>query len=340
MRKLLIFCVFLCACKQSPDFVTKDFELVTPKQTWLNLDSVKAPIKCLEVVNHEVIAIDDANNLLSYNIDTKQTRRIVSEKTAPVDFISPKEIFAVSPSRFVVYDLTSDSFFEYLRSGNRWSIGKSNQLYFPLHGLPSISPVSGNKFAATSLNNIEGKIIIGKLAPKPVIVKYIGKIDKKTSENKYITGMINRSSCVYDKWTNNIFVGNFYSDKVECYGINGKLKFQIYGPDGFNPVYKVKKVKSDQVFINTPDTKDAFISITCDKKYVYALYSGKTISQQVKDLSKTIFIFNKQGIPIKKILVRVDIGLIKADENSHALYCYFIDNNPKTQILVYDTKNL
>ncbi|NTE05532.1 hypothetical protein G6M26_25635 [Agrobacterium tumefaciens] len=340
MRNLLIFCVFLCACKQSPDFVTKDFELVTPKQTWLNIDSVKAPIKCLEVVNHEVIAIDDANNLLTYNIDTRQTKRIVSQKSAPVDFISPKEIFAVSPSRFVIYDLTSDSFFEYLKSGDRWSIGKSNQLDFPLHGLPSISPMSGDKFAATSLNNIEGKIIIGKLDPKPGIVKYIGKIDKKASENKYITGMINRSSCVYDKWTNNIFVGNFYSDKLECYNLNQELMFEINGPDGFDPIYKVKKVQSDQVFVNTPETRDAFISITVDKKYIYALYSGKTTAELAKNAEKTIYIFNKSGTPVKRIKVKSDIGLIKADEATHSLYCYFIDANPKTQVLVFDTNSI
>ncbi|MCX2584739.1 BF3164 family lipoprotein [Pedobacter sp. MR22-3] len=340
MRNILLFCLLLCACKRSPNYVTKDFKQVTPKQYWLNLDSVKAPIKCFEIINNEIIAIDDANNLLTYDISTKQTHKIVSEKSSPVDFISPKEIFALSPEKFVVYDLTSDSFFEYLHNAGKWAIGKSFQLDFPLHGLPSISPVSSNQFVATSLNNVEGKLIIGKLSPKPEIEKYIGKIEKKESENKYITGMINRSSCVFDKWTNNIFVGNFYSDKLECYNLNQELVFETNGPDGFDPIYKVKKVQSDQVFVNTPETRDAFISITADKKYIYALYSGKTTAQLAKNADKTIYIFSKTGIPVKKILVKSDIGLIKADDATQSLYCYFIDNNPKTQILVFDTKGI
>lgn len=340
MRNVLIICLLFFACKRSTNYVASDFKSVTPKQYWLNLDSVKAPIKCLEVINNEVIAIDDANNLLAYDIYTKQTHKISLEKSNPIDFISPKEIFALSAVKFVVYDLTSDCFFEYLRNSNKWSISNTFKLDLPLRGLPSISPISSNQFVATSLNNIEGKLILGKISSKPEIEKYIGKIKKNPSENKYITGMINRSSCVFDKWTNNIFVANFYSDKLEGYSLSEKLLFETNGPDGFHPIYKVKNLQSDQVFVNTPKTKDAFLSITADKKFIYALYSGKTASELARSAAKTIYIYSKTGMPLKKISVTSDIGFIKADEASHSLYCYFIDNNPKTQILVFDTKGI
>lgn len=75
----------------------------------------------------------------------------------------------------------------------------------------------------------------------------------------------------------------------------------------------------------TSDTKNCFISATTSKDYIYALYSGEKIGNSMEsvarsNLSNMIYVFDWEGMPIKKYKLDQKVRSIAIDKESNTLY--------------------
>lgn len=123
----------------------------------------------------------------------------------------------------------------------------------------------------------------------------------------------------------------FYNkaDRAEFYA-NDKL-FKIWNStNSFNPKVEVLKLKDGYVVQDTDDTQYAYLSVTSDNNYIYALYAGNESS---KTSSNTILIFDWSGDSVKKISLDRKVCKITLEPTKRILYCY--DDITKT---IFSTK--
>lgn len=155
---------------------------------------------------------------------------------------------------------------------------------------------------------------VGKL-PNVVNDKELKNISNSKIPNK---ANIFKAFIVRSLTENKIAVFYNKADRVEFYD-NNKL-FKIWSStNGFNPTVEVSKLKDGYIVQDTDDTKYAYLSITSDKNYIYALYAG---NENLKTTSNTILVFDWSGKIIKKILLDRKVCKITLEPIKRFLYCY------------------
>lgn len=99
----------------------------------------------------------------------------------------------------------------------------------------------------------------------------------------------------------NLFlVSHPYFDVIELFNINLKTKtLNIIGPEqNYPPKYQLL---SNGTGVPCKECEFAYNSIRYFDKKIYALYSGEKFHKDGADQSKSLFIFNENGIPLKRI---------------------------------------
>lgn len=310
-----------------------DFQQIQAVAKPVSLKGFNAKIKHLSLSDEdELILIDSLKqvDLFNNNFEMQDQIKLVDDVIAPQDIISTQK-------SFYLYDFSLNKLFQFgQKEKEPYALSNTIIMEEELRGLTSISKVSDSLVVATSINNIKGKLLMIKIDSTPRVLKYFGSVDKEDAESNYITGMKYRSTCTYDRYTDRIFVASYFTDVMEGYDRQGKMLFRTHGIGGFEPEYEVKRMGSSQILVNTKKTRRAFLSLTTDEKYVYALYDGKPMKDLRKSFSRTIYIFDKKGKPLKKIQLNVKAYGIKADPHRKKLYIYAISNS-SAPLLSIDT---
>jgi hypothetical protein len=247
--------------------------------------------------------------------------------------IAPECLFQVNNHSFGIYDLTKDEVVLFDNDKrNNWRINKTIELLPETRGLTSVEYQTDGKFIATSINTIEGKVLRFRLLPQQSTLKPYGIIPKSDQYNKYVSGMKFRSTCTYNSSTKSIFIAHYYTDLLESYDSDGRRKFIIHGPEKTKPHFKVKNVGKNQVFISTKETKRAYLSLTTDNNYLYALYDGYKNSK--------IYIFTLDGKPYRKIISALQLRKIRMDQKTGRLFAIASNQFGQTSLVYYETKTI
>lgn len=121
---------------------------------------------------------------------------------------------------------------------------------------------------------------------------------------------------------------------IQIFNMENKQWTTIGGPEEFLSIFETNN-KAGMALAYTDKSRSGYLDIKISKKYIYALYSGKHIFGTTDFNSKTIYVFELNGTPIKKI--NLDKGLISFDVYNDK-YIYGINLGMKIRLLKFKIK--
>ena len=110
----------------------------------------------------------------------------------------------------------------------------------------------------------------------------------------------------------------------------------IYYPPGFSVVEIEGGGGRKGVTIATPkDSKVGFCGVDCDDKYIYVLYSGRTLNShsELKNHCEHLLIYDWDGNPIKRYILDIPMWSMKYDKEKNSIYG--IAYNPEGGFIEY-----
>lgn len=114
-----------------------------------------------------------------------------------------------------------------------------------------------------------------------------------------------------------------HTDVIEIFDINTKKSISLKGPENFNTEFKNYQNR----WFETKKTRVAYIGGAVTKKYIYLLYSGKKFSNLNAYSTKSVFVYDWNLKPIKKIKLNMDVSQISVSNDDKILYSF--DKNRK-----------
>lgn len=163
----------------------------------------------------------------------------------------------------------------------------------------------------------DGKKIIKKIGNLPIISNDEKLINDSNSKipNKTI---IFKAFAVKHPLQNKIAVFYNKTDRIEFYN-NDKLTKIIQSKDSFNPIMKISEHEGEYSVEDSEDTRFAYLSLTYNNTYIFALYSGKANWQTT---SNRIYVFDWNGNFVHQFILDKYISDIFLDSKNNTLYCY------------------
>jgi len=113
------------------------------------------------------------------------------------------------------------------------------------------------------------------------------------------------------------------SDQIEIFDLKKHQNITVQGPESYSPEFLSFKSDDGKDMITRNDkSRYAFTQVMSTDKFIYALYSGNNISGQHIDYAKSVFVYNWEGKPVRRIdLGRYVIGFTVSSDDS-TLYAY------------------
>ncbi|MDN5286570.1 MAG: hypothetical protein JWR38_2844 [Mucilaginibacter sp.] len=301
-------------------------------------------VDIMQVINENTIAIiDDRKTLSLYDKNLKKIQEFSYENTPGLQLVSPMSIFKTRENEFNIYDLTTDLIYNFIKetSNNSWKLARKQKLPGELSGLVSIAMANDSTMLATSINNINGRLINFTLKPEPKVLKYIGDKIDINGNSPFVTGLVYWSDLAHDSTDVN-FVAYHKTDIFEAYNRNGKLIFRMKGPEKFDPLYRTIGKIDKQRYTENKETKSAFVSIVSDSRFVYLLYSGRTNAFSDRHKAQKVYILTKTGKPYKTFELNISTDLNKMIIDKYHEKLYITSFSEETGSLIYSvsTKTL
>jgi hypothetical protein len=130
-------------------------------------------------------------------------------------------------------------------------------------------------------------------------------------------------------------IGYLNNDLIDIYNSSGKIIKKIKGPN-----YKQLEYGAENGRLSlNQNTNKAYIDLTTTKNYLYALYSGKELSDHNRNHGTHIFVFKWNGDLVKHYVIdKLSFG-ISVDEINEKIYIT-APQSERPGVYVYDIQNL
>jgi len=114
-----------------------------------------------------------------------------------------------------------------------------------------------------------------------------------------------------------------YADQIEVLDLNTQKSQIVKGPKGYEPEMVIMKSNDGkEVSTRGPDTKYAFVRGKMTDKFIYLLYSGNHDDTEYLYYGKTIYVYDWDGRPVKKLELNDYIMDFAVTSNDSLLYSY------------------
>lgn len=142
-------------------------------------------------------------------------------------------------------------------------------------------------------------------------------------EKKPLSVLIDASSCYINIHPVNgdILLSYRYTDVIEIYNKNGKLKNSTKGPLCFDAEFHVNPNNS---MGKNKETRKAFVNSYVTSKFIYLLYSGCKRTEENWAYGTQIFVYSWDGKPLKCYLLNYPIYTFAINEEANEIYSYSI----------------
>lgn len=134
---------------------------------------------------------------------------------------------------------------------------------------------------------------------------------------------------------NRLFLFHMFTDLIEIYNLRGELKKRIHGPDCFFP--EVNQISQDDLIRvgSIPDkSRDAYFCPVVVADKIYVLYSGAYYNpMKPAYLLNNIFVFDNEGVPLKRYSLDMPICGLAVDPNTNTLYG--ISDDPEFHVIKF-----
>ncbi|WP_182954048.1 BF3164 family lipoprotein [Pedobacter gandavensis] len=113
------------------------------------------------------------------------------------------------------------------------------------------------------------------------------------------------------------------SDQIEIFDLKSHKSITVKGPENFKVEFKFfKSVDQEDVIGRDEGSRYAFIQAAATNKFIYVLYSGYNMSSQFVNCAKTIYVYDWDGKPVKKINLDRDVSSITVGNDDQTLYAF------------------
>lgn len=127
-----------------------------------------------------------------------------------------------------------------------------------------------------------------------------------------------------------------HADHLEFYDFEKNTDKVVKGPEDFAPDKgRMKDPVGNELSTLTEKTRFAFVRGHTTDKYVYLLYSGSKRTDENADWGKSIFVFDWEGNPIKRLNLKAGIVDFVVTSDDKTLYV----NNPLTKSIEFSRRD-
>jgi len=259
---------------------------------------------------------DSEYNLKIVDLENKSVRRFGKKGRGPYEMKSAMSSFSIDYVNNLVYVTDNVNYYQYSSDSLKVAIDDPLK-YFEIKN-------NGGAFIYSTYAN--GNQVMGSMFEKRIGL--INLDDFKLETNyEYETG---------GPLTNQAYFFNHPSKEMCVYfhsasAIMGIVKYQngtIETKEKFWWRTKSKEVNDGQMRTTIPDAnpRNGFITATVSSKYIYALYSGKTLKNKSKDafndfaINDIVYVFDWEGKPVKKYALDQQVRSIAINEKEKILY--------------------
>lgn len=254
----------------------------------------------------------------------------------------------LSASSFIVYDLFKNKFFEYSIPELRENKERPMQIYpFQQHVLQKDSTtvlsdlllLNGNSVIGRS-RDMRGRIVIfdreGNVlrfgGDYPMIAEY-----QNLSDYEY-TGLF-ASDIVYNEERGKIAMTAYEADMLDIFDISNDTICPIWSYRTFLPnhLYLFQTSNGNARSAFTKDSDVGYLSLTSSKRYIYALFSGKTMGTKNYMYSNIIRVVDWEGKESFQIHTEdFELKRIAVSEDDRYIYGIAQDDEGDPIIVAYD----
>ncbi len=111
------------------------------------------------------------------------------------------------------------------------------------------------------------------------------------------------------------------SPRIEIFNYKNNEWKTIISPENFEIDYTVASEEGETFFAVNKNTRLAYLDVVLTDKYIYALYGKNKLLESMYGKGRTIYVYDYDGNPIKKLVLDKDIVFfdVKNDESIYAL---------------------
>lgn len=121
-----------------------------------------------------------------------------------------------------------------------------------------------------------------------------------------------------------------YADRIEICDLESGENKIVKGPENYEPsLKKTKQLDGREISIKGAKTRFAFSRGKTTDKHIYLLYSGNSHTSQHRARGKSIYVYDWEGNPVKKIVLKHYIRDFAVSADESKLYVY----NPQTRYI-------
>lgn len=212
----------------------------------------------------------------------------------------------------------------------KYDTTKVNQFKLPRHYY-SIQMFDSITLFGFGSNHTKEKIQMLKLNSLNNETNLFGKFESFPKNIPYYASKKAYEGLLYLKPNNEkLVVAYIYTDKVEIFDLKNNKTILVYGPENFEPDFTPIMKYGLQDIILGEKTKFGFVNGCTTDKYIYLLYSGKSIFGKNADQSNSIYVYDWSGNPIKKMQFKENISSFTILNNDSEIYVF----DPQTQFLL------
>ena len=129
----------------------------------------------------------------------------------------------------------------------------------------------------------------------------------------------------------NVVLAYRYTDVIEIFDVKGEINKTIKGPIGFDAEFDVEEAPGYYYMGKNEKTRKAFVNGTVSNKFIYMLYSGYLRNEKNWSYGQSIYVYDWDGNPVKKIILDRPVYSIGISEDDRKLYSFDL----QTGYLIY-----
>jgi len=118
-----------------------------------------------------------------------------------------------------------------------------------------------------------------------------------------------------------------YKDEIEIFDTENHNSIAIKGPEGFDTDLDF----AQNVAIRNKKTRLAFFNGVTTDKFIYLLYSGNGHESKFRDFCNTVYVYDWDGNPIRKITLNKYVTSLSVDKDDSVMYAY----DPNSEQIVH-----
>jgi hypothetical protein len=121
--------------------------------------------------------------------------------------------------------------------------------------------------------------------------------------------------------TKDILLSYRYTDMIEIYSPEGKLKHALHGPIGFDIEFQAV-TRGYSFMAKTRNTRKAYVNGYVTEKNIYLLFSGCNRDEENWSSGTELHVFSWDGCPLKRYLLEEPLHTFAIDESQQIIYAY------------------